>query len=191
MATRLYRDHFIMAFPSFDTATSRWVPQADISCGQGASRKFKFLVFARRCATEEEAAARALEMAQAWIDRHPRELLSDDRPPRHQVIELVKAWNESLSKEARAPREAASAGPSEKVLTFAEFRSRVTGAEFKIGLVTLQKSYAALDRLRRRQHLSWAEIRRKVEHASEGLRAAPGRLRAARLPLSEQAWERI
>jgi hypothetical protein len=191
VATRLYRDHFIMAFPSFDTATRRWVPQADISCARGACRRFKFLVFPRRCATEEEAAARALDLAQAWIDRHPRELSSDDRSPREQAIDLLEAWNQSVLRQRRAPRDAPAARAKEKVLAFPEFRSRLTDTGLTVGLLTLQRSYAALDRLRRRRHLSWAETRRKLERLGESLQAGSERLRAARLPLTEQAWSRI
>ena len=31
MWSRVYRNHFIMAFPNFDTTTNAWAPQADIS----------------------------------------------------------------------------------------------------------------------------------------------------------------
>ncbi len=70
MSRRLYGDHVIMAFPSFDTATNSWVPQADISWNhKSPRRKFAFVRFPKRYKTEAEATAAALNMAQAWIDR--------------------------------------------------------------------------------------------------------------------------
>ena len=70
MSSRLYGDHLIMAFPSFDTATNRWTPQADISWNHDSRcRKFAFIRFPNRFKTEAEAVTAALDMAQAWIDQ--------------------------------------------------------------------------------------------------------------------------
>lgn len=70
MSSRLYGDHLIMAFPSFDTTTNRWAPQADISWNhKSPRRKFAFVRFPKRCKTEAEAITAALNMAEAWIDQ--------------------------------------------------------------------------------------------------------------------------
>jgi hypothetical protein len=65
---RLYRDHIIMAFPSFDTARNGWAPQANISWCVGSGRDFKFVRFPIRFTTESEAVAYSLKRGQAWID---------------------------------------------------------------------------------------------------------------------------
>jgi hypothetical protein len=68
MWSQMYREHFIMAFPSFDAATRTWVPQADISWGAGTLRDSEFVRFAARAPTEDEAVSRAMQNGIEWID---------------------------------------------------------------------------------------------------------------------------
>src|SRR5687767_951570 len=102
MSSRLYGDHLIMAFPSFDTATNGWVPQADISWNhKSPSRKFAFVRFPNRCKTEAEAVDAALDLAKAWIDKYPSSLQTHAiTSERRQVINvadfLSKAWPRQL-----------------------------------------------------------------------------------------------
>jgi hypothetical protein len=68
MWNRLYRNHVIMPFPSHDTATNAWAPQADISWCAGSSRESEFVKFPNRFITEAEAVVCALRSGEAWID---------------------------------------------------------------------------------------------------------------------------
>jgi hypothetical protein len=70
MWSRMYRDHILMAFPTYDTAAKAWVPQADITWFAGPSRKSTFVRFSDRCARERDAVTCALSKAQGWIDLH-------------------------------------------------------------------------------------------------------------------------
>ena len=72
MWSRSYRRHVIMAFPSFDTATNSWAPQADISWPIGPERQSEFVRFPLRVMTESEAVACALRRGQSWIDNRLR-----------------------------------------------------------------------------------------------------------------------
>jgi hypothetical protein len=160
--TRLYRGHFIVAFPSFDTRSARWAPQAEVSWCQGPQRRFRFLKFDERLPSEQEAISFALGMAEAWIDR--RTELDPSARGR---------WRE------------------EKALTFAEFRTLLVELLPGVRPLTLQRSYAALERLCRHQRLGWVEARQRVERLRQDLSVARARPRAARLPLTEQAWRRL
>ena len=68
MWSRTYRDHFIMAFPSFDTTTRNWRAQADISWCRGNRRDSAFLRY-NHGATEAEAVDFALQQSVEWVDR--------------------------------------------------------------------------------------------------------------------------
>jgi hypothetical protein len=68
MWSQLYREHFIMAFPSFDAATNTWVPQADITWCAGTLRDSEFVRFTARVATEDEAVSWAMQNGIEWID---------------------------------------------------------------------------------------------------------------------------
>jgi hypothetical protein len=74
MWSRLYRNHVIMAFPSYDTVANAWAPQADINWFVGSSHDSKFVRFSRRCTTEEEAVTCALRRSEVWIDTRLRRL---------------------------------------------------------------------------------------------------------------------
>jgi hypothetical protein len=198
MSSRLYRDHFIRAFPSFDTATNGWAPQADVSWGYASTiRKFAFLKFAQRCMTEEEAISCALDMAQRWIDRratHPNKQIGGAKPG--QVIDMMRSLQKHRAKETfKEPHPQTPAERRlEKILTFTEFKSAIAQSGLRINEHTLQKSYTALDRLRTKKHLSWSATRRKLQHLQEDFKAArsPARhLKAARIPLTDSDWDRI
>ena len=69
MWSRLYRDHVLMAFPTYDSAKHAWVPQVDINWFIGTSHDSTFVRFPRRFLTEDEAVSCALARGQAWIDK--------------------------------------------------------------------------------------------------------------------------
>jgi hypothetical protein len=199
MSSRLYGDHFIMAFPSFDTASNGWVPQADISWNhKSPDRKFAFIRFPNRCKTEAEAIDAALEMAQAWIDKHGSGLqrhaiTSESR----QVIDVAEFLKESLAKvTGKQPRRCAPApqqGPKQS-FTFGHFKAAIAERGLQISDQTLQKSYAALLKLRKNNHWSWAEARKKVEQSQQVLRSPHSPMRGprtARIPLTQRDWRKI
>ena len=68
MWSRTYRDHFIMAFPSFDAATRKWRAQADISWLAGNRRDSAFVRYPPHRATEVQAVDFALQQSLNWID---------------------------------------------------------------------------------------------------------------------------
>jgi hypothetical protein len=197
MASRLYGDHFIMAFPSFDTATNGWVPQVDVTWDhKSPSRKFVFIRFPNRFKTEAEAEDFALEMTQTWIDKHPRRLHGyGARSGR--VIDVMAALKQGLarspSKQLGRDQLASERHLAEKSFTFNQFKSTIS-ASGKISEQKLLKSYMALIKLRKNKRLSWAEARRKVEHSQQDLTTTLStmrRPRAARIPLTERDWRRI
>ena len=169
MWCRSYRNHVIMAFPSFDTVTSLWAPQANISWVDGPSRKSDFVRFAKRVLTEGDAVTLALSASRAWVDKRLR--MADTLP------RTVKA-------QKSVPR----------ILTFAQFKLLME----KSGLVgseqSLQKSYMALAQLRKKNHCSWAKIESKVKHSQHGSTAdhpQPIKPKPPRLPLTLQDWRRV
>jgi hypothetical protein len=198
MSSRLYGDHFIMAFPSFDTATNGWVPQADISWNhKSPSRKFAFVRFPNRCRTEAEAIDAALDMAEAWVDKYPsgvqRHAIASER---RQVIDVAEFLKESLAKAAKQARRSAPGfqhGPKQS-FTFGHFKAAIAASGLQISDQTLQKSYAALLKLRKNNHWSWAEARQKVEQSQQILRSPHSPMRwprAARIPLTQRDWRKI
>ena len=74
MWSRLYRNHVIMAFPTYNTVANAWAPQADINWFVGSSHDSKFVRFSKRCTTEEEAVTCALRRSEVWIDTRLRRL---------------------------------------------------------------------------------------------------------------------
>jgi hypothetical protein len=69
MWTQTYRHHFIMAFPSFDTATRKWRAQADISWCLGNGRDSTFVRYRHHAKTETEPVHFALQQSIEWVDR--------------------------------------------------------------------------------------------------------------------------
>lgn len=200
MFGRLHGDYFIMAFPSFDTATNRWAPHADVSWNhKSPSRNFAFIRFPDRFKTEAEAIAFALDMTEAWIDKHTRRLHSHHLgSERGQVIDAVDNLKKSLAKAALKHiqvRPTATPPGIEKAFTFDQFKSAIARKGLHIGEETLRKSYAALVELRRHSHLSWTEARRKVEGSKPDVTTVQSPIRrgarSARIPLTEREWRRI
>jgi hypothetical protein len=59
---------------------------------------------------------------------------------------------------------------------------------------SLQKSYTALDQLRKQNHCSWAQIKFRMKHAQESptaVHAKALKTKAARLPLTIRDWRRL
>jgi hypothetical protein len=110
--SRLYGDYFIMAFPSFDIATDRWAPQADVSWNHNSPyRKFAFIRFSNRLRTEAEAVAFTLDMTPVWIERHGQRLHSAGAELMR-VIDVMGALKERMARTAskKRPRRALLAG---------------------------------------------------------------------------------
>lgn len=196
MWSRLYRNHFIMALPSYDTSTTAWAPQADISWCVGPTRESEFVRFPNRVMTEAEAIACALEKGQSWIDSRLKRSPSGSGTGRGQVIDMVGALKESLGKESsKQPRRVQSLERRlDKTFTFDQFKSVIAARGLRISDSILQKSYAALVKLRKNKHWSWAETKRKVEHSQQTLTASQSSARRppyARIPLTEREWQRM
>ena len=68
MWSRTYRNHCIMAFPSFNAATQTWRAQADISWCAGNRRHSQFVRYRRYSMTEKEAVDLALQQSIKWVD---------------------------------------------------------------------------------------------------------------------------
>lgn len=196
MWSKLYRNHFLMAFPSFDTTTNAWAPQVDISWCAGSSRDSEFVRFTTRTATEAEAVSCGLAKGMAWIDQRLED--KGNRQPAvekrgAEVIDALQSLKRSGSRQSaefQLTRTASQAKP----LTFDQFKlvmakPGLTGSE-----QSLRKSYAALVKLRKTSHYSWAEIRDKVQQSqrfSAAIRRPVRKVKAAHIPLTQQDWRRI
>jgi hypothetical protein len=197
MWSRLYRHHVIMPFPSYDTATNARAPQADISWCVGPSRESEFVRFPNRVMTEAEAVTCALRRGEAWIDNRLGRLRSASGSEHTKVIDMIGALKKSLGKVSPTQSPLAQGSiqrQSEKTFTFDQFKSAIARSGVKLSAQTLQKSYAALVKLRKNNHWSWAQTRQKVEHSQEDRSAAQSlarQQRAARIPLTERDWRRI
>lgn len=198
MWSRLYRNHVIMPFPSYDTATSAWAPQADISWCVGPSRESEFVRFPNRFLTEAEAVACALRKSEAWVDaRLLRRELRASGSEQARLIGMGAAPKNSLTKanSAQPPLPLESTPRhAENAFTFGQFKSAIGKSGLKLSEPTLQKSYAALIKLRKTNHWSWAATRQKVDHAQKNRSVAQStarRQRAVRIPLTERDWRRI
>ena len=198
MWSRLYRNHVIMPFPSYDTAANAWAPQADISWCVGTSRESEFVRFPNRFMTEADAVACALRKGEAWIDHHLGRLRSTSGSEHTSVIDMIRTLKKSQNKlsPTQGPRAQGSIQRhAEKTFTFGQFKSVIGKSGVKLSEHTLQKSYSALVRLRKNNHWSWAQTRRKVEHSQQdcvAVQSPTGQQRAARgIPLTERDWLRI
>src|SRR3990172_9289236 len=184
MWSRLYRNHVLMAFPTYDSARQAWVPQVDINWFMGASHDSTFVRFPSHFLSEDEAVRWALARGQAWIDKR-LERLQGRAPKRRRMFDMIEAFNESLTKASPQQPRPALAAPKRAVkarLTFEEFTHLLAQKKgLTFGVKTLQKSYAALDKVRKIKRWSWAETKRKVMRAQQ----APAPAGAPqRLPLS-------
>jgi hypothetical protein len=195
MWNRLYRNHVIMPFPSYDTATNAWAPQADISWCAGSSRESEFVKFPNRFITEAEAVAGALRSGEAWIDNRLGRSRSESRSELMAQIGTIGAFKKSLRKVSQPRRtQGSTQWHVEKTLTFGQFKSVIAKSGVTLSEQTLQKSYAALVKLRKNRHWSWTQLREKVEHSQwdRGTAESPARQQKTELiPLTERDWRRI
>src|SRR5262245_30751851 len=159
-----------MPFPSYDTAANAWAPQADISWSAGPSRESAFVRFPNRFMTEDDAVACALRRGEAWIDDHLGRLHSicgSEHARTIDTIEAIKKGQEIVNPPPR-PR----TWHVEKTFTFGQFKSVIARSGVRLSEETLHKSYAALVKLRKNNHWSWAQTRQKVEHSQHDRSAA-------------------
>ena len=98
MWSRLYRNHVIMAFPTYDTVANAWAPQADINWFAGSSHDSKFVQFSKRCTTEEEAVTWVLRRSEVWVDNRLRRLSRAILPERGRGIDMIEAAKSHLGK---------------------------------------------------------------------------------------------
>ena len=196
MWCRSYRNHVIMAFPSFDAATGLWASQANISWVVGPARESEFVRFPKRALTEAEAVASALSAARTWVDkrlRTPHGVSPREFPNPAGSIRALTSTLMSSRDNVPLPRPAKSSGNS-RILTFHQFKSLIGKSGWNGSAQSLHKSYAALLQLRKQDHRSWAQIRFKIGGSQENAPAAQTlafNLKAARLPLTMRDWRRI
>ena len=191
MWSRLHRDHFIMAFPSFDTTTNSWAPQADISWCAGPVRESEFVRFRTRATTEDEAVNFALHRGVAWINQRLKHL--GKTCVVHEHGNVIEALRERHSRQSSMLRPTTAASQT-KTLTFNQFKSVMNKLGLSGSEQSLRKSYDALIKLRKIRHWTWADIRDKVQHSQEfrtAARRSARRTQAARLPLTPRQWRRI
>jgi len=190
---RSYRGHAIMAFPSFDTATKSWAPQANISWVIGPMRESAFVRFSTRATSESEAVDCALRAAKTWIDKHKRgnhELWDGAAEP-----ETLPGGN-LLKRHARQGQrlQPGLSRNSARTLTFDDFKANVASLETNVTQNSLIKSYDALLQLRKKSHCSWAEIKARLKRSQENITARQPtnrRTQPAGLPLTPRDWRRI
>ena len=98
MLSRLYRNHVIMAFPTYDTVANAWAPQADINWFAGSSHDSKLVQFSKRCTTEEEAVTWVLRRSEVWVDNRLQHLSRAILPERGRGIDRIEAAKSHLGK---------------------------------------------------------------------------------------------
>src|SRR5262245_1154118 len=192
MWSRLYRNHVIMPFPSYDTATNAWAPQADISWSVGPSRESAFVRFPNRFMTEGDAVACALRRGEAWIDDHLGRLHSISGSGHARTIDKIETDKNGLEIVTLPPQP--RTWHVEKIFTFCQFKSVIARSGVRLSEETLHKSYAALVKLRKNNHWSWAQTRNKAEHSQHHRNAPQTSAKhpsPARIPLTERGWRRI
>jgi hypothetical protein len=197
MWNRLHRKHVIMAFPSFDTATNSWVPQADISWCIGPMRESAFVRFTTRVTTEDEAVSCALHKGVSWIDQRLKHLRNGQPAVRKQRGDVIEALQQRLkrSNSRQLPIfQLTTTASQAKTLTFDQFKSVMAKFGLRGSEQSLHKSYDALIKLCKTRHCSWAELREKVQRSQElpatARRPARG-AKAPELPLTTRDWRRI
>ena len=185
---RSYRDHAIMAFPSFNAASGVWRCQANISWIVGASRESAFVRFPKRVASEVEAVAKALNAAEAWVDKRlkAQPIFAVANHPRSSTLRAGPAQ----AREGDLPRLVRSSQPSTRTLTFDQFKLLMRQHGRGGSEQSLHKSYAALMLLRKQAHPSWAQIEFKIRHPRQQALNSQGS-KPPRLPLTTKDWQRI
>jgi len=197
MWSRSYRNHAIMAFPSFDTVTNSWVPQADISWLTGPARESEFVRFPMRVLSENEAVSCALSRGKSWIDRRLKHVGIAPHGERDRLLQRIVTLrgNFAETKTNQPSRfHVTNRGNSANTLTFDQFKSAIVTPGVKLSEESLHKSYAALMRLRRSGQCSWAEIKLKVKRSQHRLKPIDSSERgvdSVGLPLTQRDWRRI
>ena len=188
MWSRSYRKHVIMAFPSFDTASNLWAPQADISWPTGPERQSEFVRFPLRVMTESEAVACALRKGQSWIDNRLKAHRGEN--PATFVVNRSNNLPSDLRKTNLKPPDKSSApirNDASEAFTFAQFKFAVVRPGIKISETALRKSYSGLMQLQKNRNCSTAEIRATVKRAQDLLPSQS----ICRLPMTERDWRKI
>ncbi len=194
MWRRSYRNHVIMAFPSFDTATNSWAPQADISWCAGANRFSEFVRFQDRVMSENEAVHLAVRRSVRWINERLKQAQTDaqatanerDRSPPFKSGRRLR-----FGSQLRLPSPM-SHKPG-RAFSYNHFKALVAKLGVKESEPSLQKSYEALLKLREERPCSWTELKKRVER-SRNMTARKSPARAAkkpRLPLTPRDWQRL
>jgi hypothetical protein len=186
MWCRSYRNHVIMAFPSFDTATGLWAPQANISWLAGPLRKSQFVRFPKRVISEGEAVTCASRAAQTWIDKRLKELRDVSRQ-KDDMISRTAGLQRPVPVRTVEFQRKIQPHDTYRSLTFASFKAQVAKSGVTVSGESLEKSYSALLALRKRNHYSWTQIRSKMAEA----RIHATRARGDPLPLTMRDWQRI
>ena len=186
-----------MAFPSFDTVTNSWVPQADISWPTGPVRESEFVRFPIRVLSENEAVSCALSRGKSWIDRRLKHVGISRHSEQSRLLQRVVALRDNFAetKTNHLSRfHVTDRGNSANGLTFDQFKSALVKPGVKLTEQSLHKSYAALMRLRKSGPCSWAEIKLKVKRSQQRLKPIDSSVRAVNrvgLPLTQRDWRRI
>ena len=187
-----YRNHVIMAFPSFDTATNSWAPQADITWCAGANRYSEFVRFHDRLTSENEAVDFALRESVLWINEHLKRSPADHGTAAGDRNKVPRALKEKLNRVDYRSR--LRLRPPATIFTFNQFKALIAKLGVRDSEQSLHKSYEALVKLREKRHCSWTEIQKKVEQSREiaaARKSQPRPSKRPRLPLTPQAWQRL
>jgi hypothetical protein len=187
MWCRSYREHAIMAFPSFNAASGFWLCQANISWVVGTSRESAFVRFPKRAASEVDAVTKALNWAEVWIDKRVKAQAIFAPADHRRSTGLRPAQGRESD---HLPTHDRSSQPSTRTLTFDQFKLLMRRYGNQGSEQSLHKSYAALMLLRKQGHRSWAQIEFKIRHAREQALDSQG-WKPARLPLTTKDWRRI
>lgn len=193
MWSRSYRRHVIMAFPSFDTASNSWAPQADISWPIGPERQSEFVRFPLRVMTENEAVACALRRGQSWIDNRLKARSAENAATLvlNGINPLPGSFRRTNLKPPAKPT-ATIRNDSTEPFTFAQFKSAVMRPGTKVSETALRKSYSGLMQLQKNKDLSTAEIWATVNRVQKLLPSRPKRrAQRCRLPMTERDWTKI
>src|SRR5215475_3131177 len=193
MWSRLYRKHVIMAFPSYDTVTNAWAPQADINWFAGSSHDSQFARFSECCATEEEAVAWALSRSKVWVDNRLQRLRRAILPGRGRGIDIIEAAKTHLGKvtpEQPVRGRSATEPGSGKTLTFYVLTCAFGGSGFKTQRREFAEKPRGIDQTRSHGHRCRLELRKKLEHTRQDLTAAmlP---RGTHIPLRQRLWRKV
>lgn len=190
-----YRHHAIMAFPSFDTTTNSWAPQANISWVVGPARESKFIRFPMRVSSESEAVDCALKAARVWIDEHKKIGIDPRWNTENEPFTPVQE-HRLIKRDATHTRRLHStfSKNSARAFTFDDFKANLADLGARTSEQLLLKSYGALVQLRNNRHCSWAQLLSRLKRSRENradLRSAQRGTKTASLPLTVRDWRRM